>query len=66
MTRGNPNQESVTEQIRQLGYEVRVIRNQICIDGEDPMTVKEAREFVVEKKANILREKQELKCGELD
>lgn len=46
MSRGNPNQERVVEEIKRLGYEVWVIKNQICIDGEDPMTVKEAREFV--------------------
>lgn len=46
MSRGNPNQERVVEEIKRLGYEVRVIKNQTCIDGEAPMTVKEAREFV--------------------
>ena len=66
MSRGNPNQQSVIEEIRQLGYEVRVIMNQICIDGEDPMTLNQARQFVAEEKANISREKQELKCGELE
>ena len=35
---GNPNQRKLVEEIINLGYEVRVIRNQICVEGHDPMT----------------------------
>ena len=62
MSRGNPNQQNVVDQIKQLGFNVKVIHNQICIDGEDPMTVKEAREFVEMEKYFTENEK----CGELE
>ena len=33
MTRGNPNQKKVVEQLKAKGYDVKVFRNQIHIKG---------------------------------
>jgi len=48
--RGNPNQNELVKEIKSLGYTVSVMRNQICVDGENPMTQHEASEFIIHKK----------------
>lgn len=46
MSRGNPNQGRLVNEIRSLGYRVTVRRNQICVEDEEPMTIVEAKRFI--------------------
>lgn len=46
MNRGNPNQKRLVEKLKEMGYETRVIHNQICIKGEEPMTIVETKRFI--------------------
>lgn len=50
-SRGNPNQARVVQKLEEMGYDVRVIHNQICVPGQEPMTIKMARDFIEDQHA---------------
>lgn len=46
MNRGNPNQKRLVEKLIEMGYETKVIHNQICVKGQEPMTIVETKRFI--------------------
>ena len=46
MSRGNPNQKKLVEQLKFWGYDVMIKHNQICVPGEEPMTIAETKRFI--------------------